>query len=129
MERTTYSAALPPGAYKAWISTLTESPADWPAGDGVYRLRQGEIVARGLGPFDSMVGSLSRLTAQQAAAIRPRVIDVVTVRAGDTVQSLANRMAYSDYKLERFLTLNSLEANSRLQPGQKVKLVVYGSRG
>lgn len=82
----------------------------------------------GVGPFSSMVGSLRRLSAREAAAIRPRVIDVVTVRAGDTVQSLANRMAYNDLKLERFLTLNSLQANSALRPGDKVKLVVYGNR-
>ncbi|MBA3677115.1 MAG: M48 family metalloprotease [Sphingosinicella sp.] len=79
-------------------------------------------------PFESMFGSLGRLTAAQAAAIRPRIIDVVTVRAGDTVQSLANRMAYNDMKTERFLTLNGLQSNSRLSPGQKVKVVVYGTR-
>ena len=56
------------------------------------------------------------------------MIDVVTVRSGDTVQSLAGRMAYGNYQMERFLALNSLAANSRLTPGQKVKLVVYGSR-
>jgi predicted Zn-dependent protease len=82
----------------------------------------------GLGAFSSMVGSLRRLSASEVAAIRPRVIDVVTVKAGDTVQSLANRMAYSDLKLERFLTLNSLQASSTLRPGDKVKLVVYGQR-
>ena len=37
-------------------------------------------------------------------------------------------MAYTDLKLERFLVLNSLTANSRLSAGQKVKLVVYGTR-
>ena len=37
-------------------------------------------------------------------------------------------MAYSDFKLERFLSLNGLGSNSRLVPGQKVKLVVYGAR-
>ena len=52
----------------------------------------------------------------------------MTVRGGDTVQSLANRMAYSDFKLDRFLTLNGLTAKSVLTPGQKVKLVVYGER-
>ena len=82
----------------------------------------------GLGPFQSMVQSLVPLTAAQASAIRPRVIDVVTVRSGDTVQSLASRMAYTDLKTERFLTLNGLQSNSRLTPGQKVKIVVYGSR-
>ncbi len=82
----------------------------------------------GVGPFAPMFGSVRRLTAAQTAAIRPRVIDVVTVRAGDTVQNLASRMAYNDLKLERFLTLNSLQANSALRPGEKVKLVVYGNR-
>ena len=52
-------------------------------------------------------------------------MDVVTVRAGDTVQSLAGRMAYNDLKLERFLVLNGLAANARLTPGQKVKIVTY----
>jgi hypothetical protein len=37
-------------------------------------------------------------------------------------------MAYRDFKLERFLSLNGLTANSALTPGQKVKLVVYGTR-
>jgi hypothetical protein len=37
-------------------------------------------------------------------------------------------MAYRDYRLERFLSLNGLPANSALAPGQKVKLVVFGTR-
>ena len=80
----------------------------------------------GLGPFSGMVQSLRRLSAQEAAAIRPRVLQIVTVGAGDTVQSLANRMAYSSYRLERFRILNGLGSNDSLQRGQRVKLVVYG---
>jgi predicted Zn-dependent protease len=75
-----------------------------------------------------MINSLRKITPAEAAAIRPRIIHVETVGPGDTVQSLASRMAYRDFKLERFLSLNGLDANSRLQPGQKVKLVVYGAR-
>jgi predicted Zn-dependent protease len=82
----------------------------------------------GLGPFASMVQSIGRMTAAEAAAIRPRVIDVVTVGPRDTAASLANRMAYSDLKLERFRVLNGLAANEALRPGQKVKLVVFGTR-
>ena len=82
----------------------------------------------GIGPFSSMVQSVTRMSASEAAAIRPRMIQVVTVRSGDTVQSLANRMAYTDLKLERFRVLNGLTNSSTLAPGQKVKLVVYGSR-
>ena len=82
----------------------------------------------GVGPFVPMVDSLRRITPNEAAAIRPKVIDVVTVRPGDTVQGLASRMAYRDFQMDRFLSLNGLAANARLAPGQKVKLVVYGAR-
>jgi predicted Zn-dependent protease len=82
----------------------------------------------GVGPFVPMVQSIRRVTNAEAAAIRPRIINVVAVRPGDTVQSLASRMAYRSFQLERFLSLNNLAANSRLVPGQKVKLVVYGNR-
>ena len=82
----------------------------------------------GVAPFTSMINSLRRISPEEAAAIRPRVIHVETVRAGDTLQSLADRMAYRDFKLERFLSLNDLTGQSRLAPGQRVKLVVYGSR-
>ena len=82
----------------------------------------------GTAPFASMLNSLRKITPAEAAAIRPRIIHVATVGPGDTLQSLANRMAYRDFKLDRFLTLNNLSANSRLVPGQKVKLVVYGQR-
>ncbi|MFL6725108.1 MAG: M48 family metalloprotease [Sphingomicrobium sp.] len=82
----------------------------------------------GVAPFVPMINSLRRITPAEAAAIRPRIIHVETVRPGDTVQSLAGRMAYRDFKLERFLSLNGLVANSSLVPGQKVKLVVYGPR-
>ncbi|HYJ30885.1 MAG TPA: M48 family metalloprotease [Allosphingosinicella sp.] len=82
----------------------------------------------GLGAFEPMVGSLRRLSAQQAAAIRPRIIQIHTVRAGDTVASLSGRMAYTSYQQERFRTLNGIAANAALRPGDRVKLVVYGTR-
>src|SRR3546814_20402719 len=84
--------------------------------------------AGGAGTFNSMFGSLRRLSVSEAAAIRPRRVDVVTVKRGDTVASLARRMAYSSYQAERFQVLNRLAANSRLTPGQKVKIVTYASR-
>jgi predicted Zn-dependent protease len=97
-----------------------------PGGSGGYHFVTIMPAGSGAGAFDSMVGSFTRLTDAQVAAIKPRRIDVVAVKAGDTLNSLAGRMAYGDYKLERFLTLNALASNSRLQTGQKVKIVVYG---
>jgi predicted Zn-dependent protease len=82
----------------------------------------------GIGPFVPMINSVRRISPAEAAAIRPRIIRIATVRPGDTVQSLADRMAYRDFRLDRFLALNGLAPNSRLVPGQKVKLVIYGLR-
>jgi predicted Zn-dependent protease len=82
----------------------------------------------GIGPFAPMVSSLRKISRAEAASIRPRIIHVVTVAPGDTVQSLADRMAYRDFKVDRFLTLNGLTSDTRLVPGQKLKLIVYGAR-
>jgi predicted Zn-dependent protease len=98
------------------------------APDRAYHFVMLTRAGAGIGPFASMVDSLRRITPQEAAAIRPRIIDVVTVARGDTVQSLASRMAYRDFQLDRFLSLNGLAGNAALAPGQKVKLVVFGAR-
>jgi predicted Zn-dependent protease len=82
----------------------------------------------GIGPFVPMVDSIRRISPNEAAAIRPKIIEVVTVRPGDTVSGLASRMAYRDFQLDRFLALNGLNAGARLVPGQKLKLIVYGNR-
>jgi predicted Zn-dependent protease len=82
----------------------------------------------GFGPFGSMISSIRKIAPAEAAAIRPRIIDVVTVAPGDTVQSLSSRMAYRNFQVDRFLTLNNLAPGTRLAPGQKVKLIVYGER-
>jgi predicted Zn-dependent protease len=84
--------------------------------------------AGGANVFDPLYASVRRLTDAQAAAIKPREIDVVTVKKGDTIAGLAERMAYNDFKVERFLVLNRLAAGAALTPGQKVKVVLYGKR-
>ena len=99
----------------------------WAPGQVYYFLTMAPA-GSGLGPFGSLVTSIRKISAAEAAAIRPRIIDVVTVARGDTVQSLSARMAYGNFKLDRFLALNGLSAGTQLVPGQKVKLVVYGER-
>lgn len=98
------------------------------APDRIYHFVMLTRGGQGVGPFAAMVDSLRRITPSEAAAIRPRVIDVVTVRPGDTVQSLARQMAYRDFPVERFVSLNGLAPNARLTPGEKLKLIVYGQR-
>lgn len=83
------------------------------------------ITQAGQNPFDSMFASMRRLSAAEAAALKPRKLVVVTVKSSDTLQSLASRMAYTDAPLDRFLVLNGLASTSKLVAGQKVKLVTY----
>jgi predicted Zn-dependent protease len=80
----------------------------------------------GIGPFNGLTQSVRRMTDAEAAAVKPRKIQVVTVKSGDTVESLSARMAYSTLRTERFLTLNALLAGTALRPGQRVKLVIFG---
>ena len=80
--------------------------------------------AGGTSGFNEMFGSMRRIDAQAAANVIPRVIDVVTVGSGDTINSLASRMAYSDNQVERFRVLNGLTSNEGISAGQKVKIVV-----
>ena len=76
--------------------------------------------------FGSLFNSMRRISQSEAANVIPRVLDVYTVRAGDTVSGLARRMAYDRAQVERFRVLNGLTADQQLQAGQKVKLVVRG---
>lgn len=80
---------------------------------------------QGLGGLSSLINSMARMNDGEAAAIKPRRVRLVTVRSGDTAQSLASRMAYSDYQLDRFLVLNGLAANTALKVGSRVKIVSY----
>lgn len=79
------------------------------------------------GVFTPMFNSMRRITANEASAVVPRVIDVVTVRSGDTVASLARRMAFTNGQEARFRVLNGLGSGDTLRAGQKVKIVVRGS--
>jgi predicted Zn-dependent protease len=67
--------------------------------------------------------SFRRLTREEAAAIRPLRIKIVTANPGDTPQSLASRMPFETYRLEWFQVLNDLKRGQPLVPGVKVKII------
>ena len=73
--------------------------------------------------FEAMLLSFRALGATEAASLRPLRLRIVTVRPGDTIDSLGQRMAVDDYRVERFRVLNALDRDSALSPGDKVKLV------
>jgi predicted Zn-dependent protease len=80
--------------------------------------------AGGASTFNPMFNSLRRISANEAAQVVPRRIDVVTAGRNDTVQTLAGRMAYSSAQVERFRVLNGLAGNGQVVPGEKYKIVV-----
>jgi len=83
--------------------------------------------AGGASVFNPLFNSMRRLSNSEAAQVVPRRIEVVTAGRGDTVQTLASRMAYSDAQQERFRVLNGLSAGDQVVPGQMYKIVVRGS--
>jgi predicted Zn-dependent protease len=94
-------------------------------GSEVYRIA---FAARELTPqleasFREAALSFRRVAAEEAQAIKPLKIRFHQVVAGDTPERLAQRSAFSDRHLERFLVLNGMQRGVRLTPGDFVKIV------
>lgn len=127
--RTTTINGLP-AAYTQARATSGRTQVDltifaYALGDNAYHFAVLTPAGRGLGAATSLVESFRPLSSADAARVRPRYLRVVTVKTGDTVASLASRMAFDQARTERFLVLNGLTQNARLRPGEKVKIVTY----
>lgn len=75
--------------------------------------------------WSELINSFRPLSRAEAAQLRPRVIDVVAARPGETPQTMASRMAVSELPLETFLMLNDRDPDQALRPGERVKIVRY----
>ena len=95
------------------------------AGSQVYRLLTAAPAnSPKLTPVaDTVAGSFTVLSQSQLAALEPLKIRVVTVRAGESLASLAARMSGVDRKLELFRLLNGLAPGAGVSAGTKVKIV------
>lgn len=113
----------------ARANTTRGSAAD--VGIAVYRLPNGQtygfrtVAPAGQGKvFDPLYLSFRQLTTAEAKdAMQGLQIKVVTVGANDSAASLSRRMAAPYNREQSFLALNGL-TQSRLTPGQQVKLIV-----
>jgi predicted Zn-dependent protease len=74
--------------------------------------------------FRESVATFRRLSPAEAQQAKPLRLKIVTVKAGDTVEKLAGRMALIDRQAERFRVLNGLGPGDQLKPGEQVKIVV-----
>lgn len=72
-----------------------------------------------------MTYSFNKITQAEADQIKGRNIKIITVQNGDTIESIANIMAFDDFKVERFVALNGLNQGQALREGQRLKLIVW----
>jgi predicted Zn-dependent protease len=73
--------------------------------------------------FIESIKSFHRITPTEVAEARPRRLQIVAARAGDTPEAFASRMAVDARPLDQFLILNDLQANAETQAGERFKLV------
>jgi predicted Zn-dependent protease len=73
--------------------------------------------------FDQTARSLQRVSAEEAGAVKPLRIRIVTAGAVDTVQSLASRMGFENYREERFRVLNGLDPGVQVKAGERYKII------
>ena len=63
------------------------------------------------------------LDADEAAALRPRRLRIVTAGADDTIETMVQLNAFPDHAIERFAILNDLGDPPVVRPGRLMKLV------
>jgi predicted Zn-dependent protease len=114
------SATTKIGSYNARLVAIEAGPGR------VYRFLMGTLPqagARHEQALRNLVMSFRRLSAAEAAAVKPLRIRIVTVRPGETAASLGARMAFTDFRVERFRVLNGLGDNGGVKSGMLVKIV------
>jgi predicted Zn-dependent protease len=76
-------------------------------------------------PFAQSIRSFRELSRQEAANIRPNLVDLYTVRAGDTWASIAERSG-GGVKASTLAIMNNYEPNQQPRAGDRIKVVVQG---
>lgn len=69
------------------------------------------------------VQSFRKLSPQEAAGLKPLRVKLMTVKSGDTVDSLARNMEGVDRPTDLFRVLNDIKGNALPAPGSKVKVI------
>ena len=106
---------------------------EWSFRLAILRFDPGELVrliyaARKPSPetekrFREALASFRRASPEDLRALRPQRLDVVTAKPGDTVDSIADKMATGEPKAELFRLINGLEAGAGVETGERYKIV------
>jgi predicted Zn-dependent protease len=73
--------------------------------------------------FRESMATFRRINPAEAG-VKPRRLKIVRVAPGQTIESLARRMAVPNRKVELFRVLNGLSPGDTIKPGDRVKLVI-----
>lgn len=67
--------------------------------------------------------SFRQLSASEKSAIRPKRLQLITAKSGDSVKSLGARMDVDEFMSEQFMVLNGLSANDNIVAGRLYKVI------
>lgn len=74
--------------------------------------------------FNESINSFRPITPEEEKLAQPLHIRLAVAAAGDTAQTMADKMALTDRPLQQFQLLNGLDAE-QLKPGETYKIVAY----
>jgi predicted Zn-dependent protease len=74
--------------------------------------------------FRASIETFRRLSLTEIRTARPLRVKVITVKNGDTIESLAAHMNHVEQPVARFRVLNGLTHTARLKAGDQVKILI-----
>jgi len=74
--------------------------------------------------FRRSTNSFRRMSRDEVAAAGPLRLGIIQAGPADTVQSLASRLPYDRFRVDRFRVMNGLLGGREVAPGQYLKMVV-----
>ena len=96
-------------------------------GGAIYRFQfitPAQITDRFGKAFRRAINSFRRLSAAETRAIKPYRLIIDLVGPGDTVESLAERLPFTENKVTQLRALNGFGPNKQVKQGQLIKMVI-----
>jgi predicted Zn-dependent protease len=112
------------------IGRVTSRGAHFVSGRNTYfvgGIASPDLYPRVVNDFDRAIQSFRQLSADEADAIEPNLVDLYTARAGDSWQSIAQRAGKGLVSATTLAIMNDHAIDEQPKPGERLKIVVAGS--
>ena len=86
-----------------------------------------DLYPRVVADFDRSIQTFRQMSAAEADAVEPNVLDLYTAREGDTWQSIAQRAGKGLVSATTLAIMNDHAIDQQPKPGTRIKIVVVGS--